>query len=136
LGHLIVTVSDPQGPAGYYGTQLGANLLARLEKEPEVFGQVTAVVEPLEVTMSPTGEVQKVVHKPYALAPEGTVDVVLTFRNSHGWFNRGAIEQVYAMAFAALKPGGVFGVVQHRADEGADPVASSKNGYLPKATVI
>ena len=35
-----------------------------------------------------------------------------------------------------LKPGGVFGVVQHRAPEGADVTASAENGYVPEAYVI
>lgn len=135
-GRLIITVADPQGPAAYYGTQASVGLLARIEAAPEVFGSVTSVIEPLEVTLKPTGEVESVVHKPFALAPAGTVDVILTFRNSHGWFNRGAIEQVYAAAFTALKPGGVFGVVQHRANPGADAAASAKMGYLPEATVV
>src|SRR5690606_29208698 len=88
-GRLIVTISDPNGPPAYYGTRLARELLARMRREPEWFGTVTAVIEPLEVTMSPSGQVENIVHKPYALAPEGTVDVVVTFRNSHGWYNRG-----------------------------------------------
>jgi predicted methyltransferase len=70
------------------------------------------------------------------LAPAGSVDVVLTFRNSHGWFRDDQQEQVYGAAFEALKPGGVFGVVQHRANEGADPKETAPKGYLPEAAVI
>jgi predicted methyltransferase len=36
----------------------------------------------------------------------------------------------------ALKPGGTLGIVQHRSNPGADPVASAKSGYLPEAWVV
>jgi predicted methyltransferase len=35
-----------------------------------------------------------------------------------------------------LKPGGIFGVVQHRADDGADPKESAKTGYVPEPYVV
>ena len=34
-----------------------------------------------------------------------------------------------------IKPGGILGVVQHRAEEGADPQVSAKNGYVSEAAV-
>ena len=47
------------------------------------------------------------------LAPQGSADLVLTFRNLHNWKDAG-VEQVFKDAFNALKPGGVLGVVEHR----------------------
>ena len=47
------------------------------------------------------------------LAPQGTADLVLTFRNLHNWQDAG-VEQVFKDAYKALKPGGVLGVVEHR----------------------
>ena len=55
-------------------------------------------------------------------------DVVLTFRNVHNWMSQGNADQVFASFYKALKPGGILGVVQHRAAEGADPVTSAKTG--------
>ncbi len=91
---------------------------------PDLYGEATIVTAP---TSS---------EETFELAPEGSVDLVLTFRNSHGWFNNSQTEQIYGAAFRALKPGGVFGVVQHRAAEGANAEETSKQGYLPQALVI
>jgi predicted methyltransferase len=96
----------------------------KLKANPELYDKVEIVRAPVTAD------------EPFELAPEGTVDVVLTFRNSHGWFNGGQTQQIYGAAFRALKPGGIFGVVQHRANEGAKAEESAKNGYLPEAQVI
>ena len=45
-------------------------------------------------------------------------------------------DRVFAAAFAALRPGGVLGVVQHRAPEGVDPIKNADKGYLPESFVI
>lgn len=105
---------------GKYATRF----IEKINSAPEIFEGVQIVAAP------GTAE------DPFVLAPEGTVDLVLTFRNSHGWFNNGQTEQIYGAAFAALKPGGVFGVVQHRAAEGAKAKDTAKSGYLPQAQVI
>lgn len=69
----------------------------------------------------------------------GDVDVVLMIRALHN-FNRagGAFgEQALADAFALLKPGGVLGVVQHHAPEGADGAAANGTlGYMSRENVI
>ena len=64
------------------------------------------------------------------IAPDGTADLVLTFRNLHDWVPRGTAEGALRAFYAALKPGGVLGVEDHRAapDQPQDPAA--KSGYL------
>lgn len=64
------------------------------------------------------------------LTAEGTADVVLTFRNLHNWMAAGYTEKFFADAYAALKPGGVLGVVEHRlpSTQAQDPKATS--GYV------
>ncbi len=71
-----------------------------------------------------------------ALAPENSVDLAMTFRNIHNWLNAGYAEKVFADVYAALKPGGHFGIVEHRAnaDKPADPLA--RNGYVREAYVM
>ena len=69
------------------------------------------------------------------LAPAGTADLVLTFRNLHNWKEEG-VKQVFADAFAALKPGGVLGVVEHRMPENQDFAEHSKSGYFPTAMAV
>lgn len=69
------------------------------------------------------------------VAPAGTADLVLFLRNVHNWMAGGIVEKAFADAFAALKPGGVLGVEEHRAEPGGvqDPLA--RNGYVQEAYV-
>src|SRR5204863_3297086 len=48
------------------------------------------------------------------IAPPGTADLVVTFRNVHNWMASGTADQAFAAFFKALKPGGVLGVEEHR----------------------
>jgi len=66
----------------------------------------------------------------YDIAPAGSADLVLTFRNLHNWMDGGYAEQVLAAAFKALKPGGILGIEEHRGrnDKPQDPHA--KDGYV------
>jgi predicted methyltransferase len=48
------------------------------------------------------------------IAPAGTADLVVSFRNIHNWVWAGIDKDVFAAAFKALKPGGVLGIVEHR----------------------
>lgn len=67
------------------------------------------------------------------LAPQGTADLVLTFRNLHNWKDAG-VEQVFKDAFNALKPGGVLGVVEHRLPTGVAPEKAV--GYVSETKTI
>ena len=67
------------------------------------------------------------------LAPQGSADLVLTFRNLHNWKDEG-VEQVFKDAFNALKPGGVLGVVEHRLPAGVAP--EKAKGYVSEANTI
>lgn len=71
-----------------------------------------------------------------AIVPEGSADAVLTFRNVHNWMARGFEEKAFADFYAALRPGGVLGVVEHRlpASQPQDPRAA--NGYVQEDYVI
>lgn len=70
------------------------------------------------------------------IAPAGTVDRVLTFRNVHNWAKSGKTEAVFASLFKALKPGGILGVVEHRAPEGRSLEAQIESGYMTESYVI
>jgi len=74
--------------------------------------------------------------------PDGSADVVLTFRNVHNWrmgyrredkqdYSAEAFRQAYAM----LKPGGVLGVVDHRLPESASAERERTSGYIKTSTV-
>ena len=69
------------------------------------------------------------------VCPPGTADMALFLRNLHAWMAAGIAEKAFADAYAALKPGGVLGIEQHRLapDDDQDPVAA--NGYVQEAFV-
>ena len=69
-------------------------------------------------------------------AVPGSVDTVLTFRNVHNWVAGGTADTFFAAFFAALKPGGTLGVVDHRAKPGTDIEKMKTSGYLTEQLVI
>jgi predicted methyltransferase len=64
------------------------------------------------------------------IAPPGSADMVVTFRNLHNWVSDGWADQAMAAFYKALKPGGILGIEDHRgpADQPQDPAA--KSGYI------
>ncbi len=66
----------------------------------------------------------------FDIAPPGSADMVLTFRNLHNWMDGGYAAQVIEACYKALKPGGIFGIEEHRGrtDRPQDPKA--KDGYV------
>jgi predicted methyltransferase len=77
-----------------------------------------------------------------ARVPDGSADVVLTFRNVHNWrmgyqrpdkqdYSADAFRQIYAM----LKPGGVLGIEDHRLPESASDERERTSGYIKVSTV-
>ncbi len=68
--------------------------------------------------------------KSFDIAPAGSADLVVTFRNLHNWMYDGYAEQALAACFTALKPGGILGIEEHRGrtDKPQDPKA--EDGYV------
>jgi predicted methyltransferase len=69
------------------------------------------------------------------ICPPGTADVVLTFRNVHNWIEAGNQQAQFEAFFKALRPGGVLGVVEHRARPGTSLEETKKSGYVDEAYV-
>ncbi|WP_237393592.1 methyltransferase [Stenotrophomonas sp. LM091] len=82
------------------------------------------------------GKSRVVAYDPKApvFGPANSADVVLTFRNVHNWRSSGQAEGMFKGFFSVLKPGGVLGVVEHRAK--ADVPADDKTGYVGQQQVI
>jgi predicted methyltransferase len=70
------------------------------------------------------------------MGPAGKADLVLTFRNVHNWMNAGNDQAILAAAHKALKPGGVLGIVEHRAKPGTSIEDMIKSGYVTQDHVI
>jgi predicted methyltransferase len=70
-----------------------------------------------------------------ALAAPGSVDFVLTARNIHNFMWNGTLDTILAQSFAALKPGGVLAIEEHRADP-RPMKPEAKDGYVAEAYVI
>ncbi len=70
------------------------------------------------------------------LTPEAAADRVLTFRNVHNWLRTDSEQQAFNLFFKALKPGGILGVVEHRAKEGTTREAMLASGYMTESYVI
>ena len=70
------------------------------------------------------------------IAPPGSTDLILTFRNLHNWMAGGYAPQMFAAFFQALKPGGMLGIEDHRGnrDVPQDPLA--KDGYVRQDAAI
>ena len=69
------------------------------------------------------------------LAPDESADVVLTFRNVHNWMSKDYEQDVFKSAYNALKPGGVLGVVEHRAKPNTDRLSMIESGYVTESYV-
>lgn len=59
-----------------------------------------------------------------------TADLVLTFRNIHNFMGQNKAEAYFKGFYDALKPGGVLGVVEHRANPGTSIEDMKKSGYV------
>jgi predicted methyltransferase len=66
----------------------------------------------------------------YDIAPPGSVDMVVTFRNLHNWMAQDFPDQAMSAFFKALKPGGVLGIEDHRAPDTKPQDPKAENGYV------
>ncbi|QIL88830.1 methyltransferase [Microbulbifer sp. SH-1] len=70
------------------------------------------------------------------IAPAASADAVVTFRNVHNWMGGNNEQAAFKAFYAALKPGGVLGVVEHRAKPGTSLEDMKKSGYVTQDYVI
>ncbi|CDG85574.1 class I SAM-dependent methyltransferase [Janthinobacterium agaricidamnosum] len=122
-GKLIAAGSDPQS-ASENSRRAAARFQQRLDANPALFGKVQ-----VGVFAPPTT---------YNFAPKGTVDMVLTFRNIHNWIPSGdaSLKTLFSNIYDSLKPGGVFGVVEHRLPASRAQDAEASTGYMHESYVI
>lgn len=124
-GKLIVTNFAPNNskePLIALQQKVAVAFQQKLAANPGIFGQVQVafINPPQQLT----------------LAADNSVDMVVTFRNIHNWVSAGYDQQVYAAAYKALKPGGILGIEEHRAEPGISLQDSIKTGYVSEDSVI
>lgn len=94
----------------------------KLASRPATYGKVVAV------PFSPPGFTD--------IRPPGGADMVLTFRNIHDWMKTGTTDAVFHAMANALKPGGILGIVEHRAQPGTSLQQMIDSGYVTEQYVI
>lgn len=114
-GRYIAASWDPASDSQYVQDGLKA-FAAKLAERPDLYARATVTA----------------LQHPGALQPvtPGSVDLVLTFRNLHNWMARDAAGPMLAAMYAALKPGGILGVVEHRAPDTAPQDPQARSGYV------
>ena len=101
--------------------KMARELIERFEASPEIYGNSTVT------SLSVPEDTE--------IAPPGSLDMVLTFRNVHNWIKGDYAPGVFDAMYAALKPGGTLGVVEHRAPNEADLEFMKLSGYVSEAHV-
>lgn len=114
-GRYIAASWDPKSDSKYVQDNLKA-YSEKLASRPDLYGKATVVALQHPNELKP--------------APDGGVDMVLTFRNLHNWVSREAAEPMLAAMFRALKPGGILGMVEHRATDSVPQDPRAKSGYV------
>ena len=122
-GQYIAAIVGPaaaaEGRARDYQQAQRDGLQARFDAAPAQFGRARMVA-----------------YDPAAprFGPANSADVVLTFRNVHNWRMSGQAEAMFKGFYDVLRPGGVLGVVEHRAR--GDVPDGDRSGYVGQSQVI
>lgn len=132
-GKLYAAQYGSAPPFPYQAREMEA-LRAKLARAPEIYGDVT-----ITALAFPTGGAANA--SELEIAPPGSADLVVTFRNVHNWFQEGygppnAAELAFRAMFTALKPGGVLGVVDHRWPDPTTEDPRAENGYVSERRVV
>jgi len=106
----------PGGQGGWYRSILG----------PFFVGESGTYIPVLDESAFPD---------PVPEVPDGTADIVLVFR-AHGFLIYDKpVQSYYDAIFRMLKPGGVFGIVDHRGRESVTQDPKAEDGYVNQSYV-
>jgi SAM-dependent methyltransferase len=112
-----VLEADPADPAA---ADMVAAFRRKLEAKPKLYGKV-------DITTFGRGS--------GPVAPAASADRVLFLRNLHNWMAGGIAEKAFKDALAALKPGGILGIEEHRGEPGRVQDVLAADGYVQQAYV-
>ena len=122
-GQLYAALLDPA--TGEYAKNTVETYRSKLQLRPDLYGKVitsTLAAPPAKNATAPPANSE--------IAPPGSADLVLTFRNLHNWMMFGWEKEALAAMHAALKDGGVLGVVAHRGDPTIPQDPKAASGYV------
>jgi len=114
-GRYIAASWDPKSESKYV-QENSKKLADKLRARPDLYDRVRMTALQVPNALAPV--------------PDGSVDMVLTFRNIHSWMGNDGAEAMFKAMFDALKPGGILGVVEHRAGTDAPQDPKAKSGYV------
>lgn len=112
-GLYVAAGRDDTAPAAYRADH--ARMLEKFAADPARYGRI---------------RVTRFNGDRHEIAPPGTADFVLTFRNLHNWLEQGEAEAALRAFHRALRPGGVLGVVDHRGRTDLSQQVQMKTGYV------
>lgn len=120
-GLLYVAQFDQKSSIPYFSKNF-AQFKQKLAANPDIYGRV------IITTLQPPKQLE--------VAPPGSADRVLTFRNVHNWMKSNQALQVFEAMYLALKPGGILGVVEHRNPAQIEQDPKALSGYVTEAYII
>ncbi len=113
-------------PAYGYQRRYFGSFLTKAGESPDIYRDViiTAMDFPYELD----------------IAPPGSADLVVTFRNAHNWvsssYHKAAAQLAFQAMYDVLKPGGVLGIVDHRWPDAANEDPHAEDGYMSEERLI
>lgn len=120
-GKLYEALLETTGPADPATAGIVEGFQRKLAEKKKVYGEVAFTA------FGPTSG---------PVAPAGSADLVLFLRNLHNWMAGGIAEKAFKDALAALKPGGILGIEEHRGQPGRVQDVLAEDGYVQQDYVI
>jgi predicted methyltransferase len=120
-GHLYEALLETNNPADPAAAEIVEAYRRKVTGAKKIYGDVTFTA------FGPTSG---------PVAPAGGADLVLFLRNLHNWMAGGVAEKAFRDALAALKPGGVLGIEEHRGQSGRVQDVLAADGYVQQDYVI
>lgn len=120
-GRLIVAGFDPRASSPAQA-EVTAAWEARFLHEQEIYGDIARSIVSRSDPAAP-------------LAPPESVDLAILANNVHTLMAEGIAERVFADVLAALRPGGAFGIEQHRASSSGLQDPPARSGYVQQEYV-
>lgn len=121
-GELYLAAASPNTEVEYFQNANKA-LKDLIESHKDLYGKITYTTFEPPTIMGP-------------VAPPSSVDRVVTFRNVHNWMKLKKEKEAFQEFYNALKPGGIFGIVEHREKLTKTQDPEAKSGYVREDYII